>query len=191
MNTANGDWYFVREANDVNTKSNDDGESRAGAITTEQNSDPDMPDTYNGRNVALATGQQPYRHYRSRADPSKLNPLFVAAAKAAAYMPRLQRMSLSTVVKGSMERRSHWTRMKRSRMFTFAMTYSAVPGERTGGSAAGSRSFDDASRLDWAVGPSGYEPEESILETWRLAKGEVVQSVTDQAPVTFAMCSPA
>lgn len=158
MNTADGDWYFVREDNNTEVQSNnDDADLEAGAITTEQNSDLDIPDTYDEENVALATGRQPCRYYRSRADPGKLNPLFAAAAKAAAHMPRLQRMSLSTLVKGSMARRSPWG------MFTFGMTYSA-PG--------------NVPRLDWAVGPSGYEPEESILELWRLAKEEVVQNVT-------------
>lgn len=33
------------------------------------------------------------------------------------------------------------------------------------------------SRLDWLIGTSGYEPKESILEIWRQAKGEIVQSV--------------
>ncbi|MDI1487992.1 MAG: hypothetical protein OHK93_007266 [Ramalina farinacea] len=188
MNTADGDWYFVREDSDTEVESNNDNaDLEAGAITTEQNPDPDIPDTYNENIVALATGQKPYRHYRIRADPGKLNPLFVAAAKAAACMPRLQRMSLSTVVKGSTERRSPWRRLKHSWGFTFAMTYSEALGERTGGSAAGSRSFDDVSRLDWAVGLSGYEPEESILELWRLAKGEVVQTVTDETFFAFQM----
>ena len=187
MNTADGDWYFVREANDVNVESNnDDAYLEAGAITTKQNPDPDIPDTYNEKNVALATGQQPYRHYRSGADPGKLNPLFTAAAKAAAYTPRLQRMSLSTDVRGSKLRQSPGFHLPNTRIFTFKMTYSA-PEERTHESAA-PRSFDDVSRLDWVVGPSGYEPEDSILQLWRLAKGEVMQSVTDKPSSTLETC---
>ena len=189
MNTADGDWYFMRKDNDTEIQPyNDDADFEAGAIIIEQNPDPDIPDTYNEKNVALATGKQPYRIYRSRADPGKLNPLFVAAAKAAAYMPQLQRMSLSTVVKGSTGRSPTSTWCKGLWTFTFAMTYSAGPGERTGGTAAGSRSFDNVPRLDWAVGPSGYEPEESILELWKLAKGEVVQSVTEKTAVMFQFC---
>lgn len=84
--------------------------------------------------------------------------LFEAAAQAAVQMPRLQRMTLKTEVKSS-------------RMFTFGMTYFA-PGERTG-QGAGSRNVD-MPRLDWVIGPWEYEPEESILEIWRQAKGEVV-----------------
>lgn len=172
MNTADGDWYFTRDSK-VNSESDDDDDddaesdtsssdsSRADDITTKQYPDSDTPDIYNDEQVARAIGDVPRRHFRGRADPSKLNPLFEAAANAAAQMPRLERMALKTEVKAS-------------RTFTFAMTYFA-PGERTG-RGAGSRNVD-APRLDWVVGPSGYEPEESILDIWRGAKGEVVQSV--------------
>ena len=172
MNTADGDWYFMRDEN-VNVESDDDDDaesdtsssdgSEADDTTTKQDPDPDTPDTYNDRKVALAIGDEPYRHFRSRANPGKLNPLFEAAARAAAQMPRLQRMILMTKVRAS-------------RMFVFAMNYFA-PGERTGW-GAGSRNVDNA-RLDWVVGQSGYEPEASILEIWRQAKGEVVQSVAE------------
>lgn len=173
MNTADGEWYFTRDGY-VNIESADDDDaesdtsnsdgSQADDTTTKQNPDPDTPDTYNEKKVALAIGEKPYRHFRVRADPGKLNPLFEAAAQAAAQMPRLQRMTLKTEVKAS-------------RMFTFAMTYFA-PGERTG-RGAGSRNVD-MPRLDWVIGRSGYEPEESILEIWRQAKGEIVQSVAER-----------
>lgn len=170
MNTADGDWYFTRDDN-MNVASDDDGDDDAESddfeaddTTTKQNPDPDIPDIYNEKKVALAIGEEPYRHFRGRADPGKLNPLFEAAAQAAAQMPRLQRMTLKTEVKAS-------------RMFTFAMTYFA-PGERTG-RGAGSRNVD-MPRLDWVIGSCGYEPEDSILEIWRQAKGEVVQSVTER-----------
>lgn len=35
-------------------------------------------------------------------------------------------------------------------------------------------------RLDWVIGPWGYEPEKSILEIWRQAKGEVLQIVAER-----------
>ena len=175
MNTADGDWYFTRD-DSVNIKSDDDDDdddaesdtsssdvSEADDTITKQDPDPDTPDTYNDRNVALAIGDEPYRHFRSKADPGKLNPLFEAAARAAAQMPRLQRMTLMTKVRAS-------------KMFVFAMNYFA-PGERTGW-GAGSRNVDVA-RLDWVIGQSGYEPEESVLEIWRRAKAEVVQSVAE------------
>ena len=170
MNTANGDWYFTLDNAKVESDDDDDAAetdtsssdgSEADDTTTKQDPDPDTPDTYNDRKVALAIGDEPYRHFRSRADPGKLNPLFEAAARAAAQMPRLQRMTLMTKVRAP-------------RIFVFAMNYFA-PGERTGW-GAGSRNVDMV-RLDWVVGPSGYEPEASILEIWRHAKGEVVQSV--------------
>ena len=172
MTTAEGGWYFVRD-NSTNDESDDDAAvtdtssadgSEANDITTYQDPDPDIPDTFNEKQVALATGERPYRRFRSKADPDKLNPLFVAAAQAATQMPRLQRMMLKTEVKAS-------------KMFTFAMTYFAA-GEKTG-RGAGSRNTDKP-RLDWVVGPSRYEPEESILEIWRGAKGEVLQSVTER-----------
>lgn len=173
MNTANGDWYFSRDDN-ANIESDDDDDdddddtvsslseaAEADDIMTEQNPDPDIPDTYNVKRVAFATGEHPFRHFRSKANPDKLNPLFTAAAMAAAQMPRLQRMTLKTEVRAT-------------RTFYFIMTYFA-PGERTD-RGAGSRNVE-LSRLDWMVGPSGYEPLESILEIWKQAKGEVMQSV--------------
>ncbi len=173
MNTADGDWYFTRDDN-ANVESDDDDDaesdtssfdgSEADDTTTKQNPDPNIPDTYNKKKVALATGEEPYRHFRGRADPSKLNPLFEAAAQAAAQMPRLQCMTLKTKVRAY-------------RMFPFAMTYFA-PGERTDW-GAGSRNVD-MPRLDWVIGTSGYEPEESILKIWRQAKGEIMQSVAER-----------
>ena len=178
MNTADGDWYFRRDDN-VNVESendDDDTESDTSSFdgseadddnnnntTAMQNPDPDTPDTFNEKEVALAIGEEPYRHFRGRADPRKLNPLFEAAAQAAAQMPRLQHMTLKTEVRAS-------------RTFTFAMTYFA-PSERTG-RGAGSRNVD-MPRLDWVIGPSGYVPEESILDIWRQTKGEVIQSVAE------------
>ena len=170
MNAANGDWYFTQDDNaSVSSEDNDgietdDSSSEADETTTEQNPDPNTPDTYNERNVAIAVGDEPSRLFRWRADPDKLNPLFEAAAQAAAKMPRLQRMTLRTQVRPR-------------RWFTFAMRYYA-PGERTS-EVAGARDFD-MPRLVWSIGPSGYEPVESILDIWRLAKGEVLQSVGEQ-----------
>lgn len=177
MNTADGDWYFTRDNNvNLESKNDDDDDddaesdtsgfdgSEADDTTTKQNSDPDAPDTYNEKNVAQAIGEEPYRHFRGRADPGKLNPLFEAAAQAAAQIPRLQRMTLKTEVRAF-------------RMFTFSMTYFA-PSERTG-RGAGSRNVD-MPRLDWVIGPSGYKPEESILEIWRHAKGDFIQSVAER-----------
>ena len=175
MNTVDGDWYFTRDDN-VNLDSDDDDDDAAESDTTssdfsesdntgrKQNPGPDTPDTYNEKKIALAIGEEPYRHFRSRADPDKLKPLFDAAARAGARMPRLQRMTLKTEVKAS-------------RWFIFAMNYFA-PGERTG-QGAGLRNVD-MPRLDWVIGSSGYEPEESILEIWRQAKGEIVQSVAER-----------
>ena len=96
-----------------------------------------------------------------RADPGNLDPLLEAAARAAAQMPRLQCLTLETEIKAST-------------LSIFAMTYLA-PGERTGW---GPGSWNvDRPRLNWAIGPSDYEPEESILEIWRQSKGEILQSV--------------
>lgn len=50
------------------------------------------------------------------------------------------------------------------------MTYFA-PGERTG-RGAGSRNVD-VSRLDWVIGPSRYEPKESILEIGDRRRGRL------------------
>ena len=173
MNTADGGWYFTRE-NNANDKSHDDDDdastdtssadgSEADDDSTTTNQDPDIPDTYNATKVAFAIGEEPYSHFRTKADPDKLDPLFEAAARAAAQMPRLRRMWLKTYVYPP-------------GMFDFAMAYLA-PGEMI---SQGPGSGDvDVPRLEWVVGASGYEPAESILELWRRAKGEVVQRVTE------------
>lgn len=167
MNTADGDWYFTRDDNtsvesaDNDGVETDDSSSEADKTTTEQNPDPNTPDTYNEKTVAIAIGDEPSRLFRRRADSGKLNPLFEAAAHAATQMPRLRRMTLRMQVRAR-------------RWFIFAMRYYA-PGERTD-EGAGARNLD-MPRLDWVIGTLGYEPEESILEIWRQAKGEVLQSV--------------
>ena len=170
MNTADGEWYFVRDP-DTSGESDDDDDAitdtssaDGSELTTYQDPDPDVPDTYNEKKVALAIGAEPICHFRSKADPDKLDPLFKAAAQAAAQMPRLQRMTLRTEVKAF-------------RNYVFSMNYFA-PGERAG-RGAGSRNVDKP-RLDWVIGPSGYEPTESILEIWREAKGDIVQSVSER-----------
>ena len=176
MNTADGDWYFTRD-DSVNAESDDDenndpaesdtsssDSSEADDIITKQDPDPDTPDTYNDRKFALAIGEEPRRHFRSRADHGKLNQLFEAAARAAAQMPRLQCMTLITKVRASPT-------------FSFRMDYLA-PGQQSGW-GSGSRNVG-MPRLVWLVGPSRYEPEASILEIWRQAKGEVVQSVAER-----------
>ena len=172
MTTAEGGWYFTRD-NSVNDSSDDDGDDDddtssaddTNTTTIYQDPDPSTPDTYNSKKIALAIGDLPHRHFRRKADPDKLNPLFKAAAQAAAQMPRLQRMTLKTEVRAS-------------RMFTFSMRYFA-PGERAD-RGAGSRNVD-VPRLEWVVGPSEYVPSEAILEIWRRAKGEgIVQSVAER-----------
>ena len=179
MTTADGSWYFTRDNNAsdesdddddddatmTDTSSTDSSEADDYETTTYQDPDPNTPDTYNEKNVALATGEKPHRHFRSKADRHKLNPLYEAAAHAAAQMPRLQRMTLKTEVKGG-------------RMCTFAMTYFA-PGERAAGRGAGSRDVEKP-RLEWVVGASGYVPAGSIVEVWRRAKGDVVLSVVER-----------
>ena len=181
MTTAEGGWYFTRD-NSVNDSSDDDddddndtssaddssseADNDTNTTTIYQDPDPSTPDTYNSKKIALAIGESPHCHFRRKADPDKLNPLFAAAAQAAAQMPRLQRMTLKTEVRAS-------------RMFTFSMTYFA-PGERAGRSAGGSSNVD-VPRLEWVVGPSGYVPSEAILDVWRRAKGEgIAQSVAER-----------
>ena len=170
MTTADGGWYFTRDdnANDesddhyTDSSSADGSEADDDTTTTIQDPDPNIPDTYNQKQVALAIGDEPDRFFRSKADPEKLDPLFEAAARAAAQMPRLRHMWLKT----------HFFS---SKVFDFRMVYFA-PGERMS-QGPGSRNVD-VPRLDWWVGPSGYEPVESTLKIWRRAKGEVVQTVT-------------
>lgn len=68
MNTADGDWYLTRDDN-VNVESDDDDAaesdtsssdgSEADDTTTMQNPDPDTPDTYSEKKVALAIGEEP------------------------------------------------------------------------------------------------------------------------------------
>ena len=121
----------------------------------------DKADTESNSEDVTGSGTSSAGASAVKAEPGKLNPLFEAAARAAVQMPRLQRMTLETEI-------------KTSRLSIFAMTYLS-PSELTA-CGPGSRNAD-TSRLDWVIGSSDYEPEESILEIWRQAKGELLQSV--------------
>ena len=172
MNAPNGDWYFSHEdtkqvESDPDTYDDSDesrsDEEQGDGTTVKQNPDPNTPDIYNEKNVALATGDAPIREFRGKVIPEKLNPIFEAAARAAAHMPRLRCMTLQTEARASMNVR-------------FAMKYFA-PGEKTK-HGAGSRNTD-SHRLGWVIGTSGYEPPESVLNLWKEAKGEIVQNVAE------------
>ena len=180
MINPEGDWYFSRSDPDerdstedetdgiesdteTSSSSSDTGSPISPRPCTIQTPDPDIPDSYNEKAVKLAAGWDRYREFRSRADPSKLDPLFRAAARAGAQMPKLQCMKLKTNVRGLRE-------------FDFSMTYSA-PNEQAGFQADPSESHRP--RLQWVIGISKYEPQQDVLEIWRSAKGEVLQSVVD------------
>lgn len=131
---------------------------------TYQTPDINTPDVYNEKAIDLATGREPSRYYRSQVDRSKLNPLFLAAAKAACQMPRLQRMTLKCEVRGR-----DW--------FNFVMNYYEVGQSAERGAGANDV---DRPRLEWLVGKSRYEPEDEILEIWREGKGDVLESVRER-----------
>ena len=164
MTTTEGEWYFVSgdsedaqaESIEESPTSDRSGATDASSSESDLNDDSDFPDDYNEAREQRIVGDRPSSIFRTKADATKVNPLFAAAAHAAANMPRLQRMTLETQVRAI-------------NPFMFQFDFFA-PGQET---RFGHGSQDVGwPRLLWTVGPSGYVPEESTIEIWRQAKGK-------------------
>lgn len=172
MATADGDWYFTSDGianyESYNDYLGDDGDSWSHMEWDwKWNTLDDGIPNIQSVDLDHILGKRPVREFRGLAAPKKLNPLFKAAAQAAAQMPRLQCMTLGTEVRAF-------------NRFIFAMIYLA-PGIRPDCDDDDDEPMDlDKPRLEWLTGPSRYEPAKAILEIWRRAKeGIVIQTTAD------------
>ena len=113
-----------------------------------------VPDTFNAKKEALATGDFPVRRFRTKPDSDQINPLLIAMARATGQMPKLERMSLAAAQSFCAGK------------FQFELKYLA-PGqdsfqdEETGD--------EEKPRLYWRVGK--WRPEAEVLRLWSEGKG--------------------
>ena len=165
MTTAEGGWFFIRcdeeeESEEEEQEENvpygwgSDNSASDSSSQSEMSDNSDIPDAYHEKREERAVGDFPGRLFRDKADATKLNPFFAGAARAATQMPRLQRMTLVSKVQANNK-------------FSFRMSFFA-PGQKMY-SGPGARDVDMA-RLVWAMGSSGYTPEESTVDIWRQAQ---------------------
>lgn len=167
MTAPDGTWYFVRdpskpedEHEDVNDSDDPDEESVI-------DSDPEFdfgsdsffsttsscPDTFNERREARAAGDYPMRFFRTLPCDAYISPLLLAMARAAACMPRMEHMSLTSTAHDA----------------AFEISFHA----------AGQASHLDSepgdgykSRLYWYV--ESWRPDEVVLPIWREGKEGVL-----------------
>ncbi|KAL8719186.1 MAG: hypothetical protein Q9225_003787, partial [Loekoesia sp. 1 TL-2023] len=160
MTTPNGHWYFVRDpskpieddegANDSDVP--DDAEDENDTDSDTASSDSWRPDTFNEKQEARAIGDYPIRMFRTLPSDAYINPLVLAMARAAAQMPQLQSMSLTTS-------------MRDPDSAGFELFFHAA----THVSNLDSDPEDaDKARLYWIVG--SWRPDEEVLKVWREGK---------------------
>ncbi|KAL8916579.1 MAG: hypothetical protein Q9172_006244 [Xanthocarpia lactea] len=170
MATPDGNWYFVRDP----SKPIDDDESADGEegvdddesagdadgpddIQGEPDSDASSssswrPDTFNERQEDRQVGNSPGRDFRSFPSDTYMNPLVLAIARAAAQMPKLETLSLTSSIR-------HPDSDGFDILFhapTHASRFDSEPGNA------------DEARLYWIVG--SWRPHEEVLKAWHEAK---------------------
>ncbi|KAI4117730.1 MAG: hypothetical protein LQ338_007500 [Usnochroma carphineum] len=160
MTTPDGDWYFIRDpskpveddegANDSDDHNNAQDESDTDSDTA--SSDSWRPDTFNERLEARAVGDYPIRAFRTLPSDSHINPLALAMARAAAQMPQLQSMSLTSS-------------MRDPDGAGFELFFHA--GSHVSNLDSEPEDANKA-RLYWVVG--SWRPEEEVLKVWREGK---------------------
>ncbi|KAL8928974.1 MAG: hypothetical protein Q9208_001417 [Pyrenodesmia sp. 3 TL-2023] len=110
-----GTWYFVRDPSKPEDEDEGGGDSDDPDEEVEDDSDPEFdfgsdsffstssscPDTFNERGEARAVGDYPIRFFRTLPMDTHVNPLLLAMARAAACMPRMRDMSLTSTVRDS------------------------------------------------------------------------------------------
>ncbi|KAL9030616.1 MAG: hypothetical protein Q9196_001283 [Gyalolechia fulgens] len=114
MTAPDGTWYFIRDPSQPEDEDEGADDSDDPEEEPDIDSDPDFdygsdsffdsgdtvqPDTYNERREARAAGDYPGRSFRTLPLDTYMNPLLLAMARAAAYMPKMQHMSLTSTVR--------------------------------------------------------------------------------------------
>ncbi|KAL8756548.1 MAG: hypothetical protein Q9184_004462 [Pyrenodesmia sp. 2 TL-2023] len=160
MTAPDGTWYFVRDPSKPDDENVEGDDSDDLDEEAEIDSDPDFdfgsdsffsttssascPDTFNERHEARTAGDYPHRSFRTLPLDTHINPLLLAMARAAACMPRLQHMSLTSTAHDA----------------TFEILFYAA-GQA---SHLGSESWDRP-RLYLYVGT--WRPDDEIFEVWQ------------------------
>ncbi|KAL9010977.1 MAG: hypothetical protein Q9173_004139 [Seirophora scorigena] len=111
MTAPNRVWYFVRDPSKPNDK--DEGANDTDHPDDEPETESDSysdsdsffdsssvfrPDTFNEKREARAARDYPIRSFRALPSETHIKPLLVAMARAAARMPKLQEMSLTSTM---------------------------------------------------------------------------------------------
>ena len=104
LTTPGGEWYFVRDPENIEESDEDEDDDVIEVSSDDSDDDSDddsvlsydslVPDTFNAKKEARATGDLPVRLFRTKPDSDKIYPLLIAMARAAGQMPKLERMSL-------------------------------------------------------------------------------------------------
>ncbi|KAL8965842.1 MAG: hypothetical protein Q9183_003665, partial [Haloplaca sp. 2 TL-2023] len=110
MTTPTGEWYFIR--NPLDPIEENDGQADSPDLDPplsdpDSDSDPDsplsndshIPDTHRPRLEARNCGDYPFRHFRTVPCDELMNPLLHAMARAAAHMPSLRTMTLTSTLR--------------------------------------------------------------------------------------------
>lgn len=164
MTAPDGTWYFIRDPSQLENEDEgaNDTDDDPDQEETEIDSDPDFdfgsdsffessdtfqPDTYQERREARAAGDYPGRSFRTLPLDTSVNPLLLAMARAAACMPKIQHMSISTTARepARFEVAFHAAGQ--------ASHLDSEPGET------------DQPRLYLYLGT--WRPDERVFETWR------------------------
>ncbi|KAL8932974.1 MAG: hypothetical protein Q9216_006581 [Gyalolechia sp. 2 TL-2023] len=160
-----GTWYFRRDPAKPEEEEGDDDERYYDEIDAEQGNDTDSDpgsydslcwDSFHERQEGRLTGDYPTRSFRTLPSDTHINPLLLAMARAAAHMPQLQSMTL-----------------------TSTMHDPNGPGFNVYFSAPANPSNYDAeprdaekARLEWDVG--SWRPHEEVLDVWRAGKEDLL-----------------
>ncbi|KAL8782082.1 MAG: hypothetical protein Q9213_005723 [Squamulea squamosa] len=157
MTSPSGQWYFIRDP----SKPPDDDEfveesidpdiPWSDASDSSSPSDPLRPDDYHLIREARRAGDYPVRSFRTFPNDALINPLLLAMARAAAHMPKLQVMQLSSTLRDP-------------NGASFEVFYYAA------GCVDPDHVNDDKERdrLIWYV--NAWRPDEEVLEAWREGK---------------------
>ncbi|KAL8663215.1 MAG: hypothetical protein Q9202_004061 [Teloschistes flavicans] len=104
LSTSDGEWYFMRDpskpiGDDEGDTDSDSSENEGDDTVADSASEDEFysrADTYNEHRELRAVGHYPYRDFRTVPSDNHITPLLLAMARAAAQMPNLQSMSLTT-----------------------------------------------------------------------------------------------
>lgn len=104
-------------------------------------------DRYDSRKEALLVGDEPVQVYRNQLDPKHINPWLNAMAKAARFMPRIEKFALNILV-------------SKKTKSTFSVTYSRED----------KQSSESVKKVEWDFSPKGFKLEDETIKIWMESK---------------------